>query len=96
MPDIEPSNLTDAREIENIRHESDPPPNQLSCGVMLTLDFVLEHPAMNLLHDEPEKVEFFEEPGLPHAGRFRVLIYYGVVGNQKRYFALKLAAGRRA
>ena len=36
-----------------------------------------------------EKVEFFEKLGLP----LRLIprrIYYGVVGNQKRYFALKL------
>ena len=36
-----------------------------------------------------EKVEFFEKLGLPR----RLIprrIYYGVVGNQKRYFALKL------
>ncbi len=44
---------------------------------------------MNWLPAEPEKVEFFEKLGLP----FRLIprrIYYGVVGNQKRYFALKL------
>ena len=37
----------------------------------------------------PEKVEFFEKLGLP----LRLIprrIYYGVAGNQKRYFALKL------
>ena len=56
---------------------------------LLSLDFVLEHPGMNWLPAEPEKVEFFEEIGLP----LRLIprrIYYGVVGNQKRYFALKL------
>jgi hypothetical protein len=56
---------------------------------LLSLDFVLEHPAMNWLPAAPEKVEFFEKLGLP----LRLLprrIYYGVVGNQKRYFALKL------
>ena len=44
---------------------------------------------MNWLPAEPEKVEFFEKIGLP----LRLLprrIYYGVAGNQKRYFALKL------
>ena len=44
---------------------------------------------MNWLPAEPEKVEFFEKLGLPR----RLIprrIYYGVVGNQKRYFALKL------
>ena len=56
---------------------------------LLSLDFVLEHPAMNWLPAEPEKVEFFEKLGLP----LRLLprrIYCGVAGNQKRYFALKL------
>ena len=56
---------------------------------LLSLDFVLEHPGMNWLPAEAEKVEFFEKLGLPR----RLLprrIYYGVVGNQKRYFALKL------
>jgi hypothetical protein len=56
---------------------------------LLSLDFVLEHPGMPWLPTEPEKVEFFEEIGLP----LRLIprrIYYGVVGNQKRYFALKL------
>ncbi len=56
---------------------------------LLSLDFVLEHPGMNWLPAEPEKVEFFEKLGLSK----RLIprrIYYGVVGNQKRYFALKL------
>ena len=49
---------------------------------------------MNWLPAEQEKVEFFEKLGWPR----RLIprrIYYGVVGNQKRYFALKLplAAG---
>ena len=44
---------------------------------------------MNWLPTEPEKVEFFEKIGLP----LRLIprrIYYGMAGNQKRYFALKL------
>ena len=56
---------------------------------LLSLDFVLEHPGMNWLPAEPEKVEFFEKIGLPR----RLIphrIYYGVGGNQKRYFAIKL------
>ena len=56
---------------------------------LLSLDFVLEHPGMNWLPAEPEKVEFFEKLSLPR----RLIprrIYYGVAGNQKRYFALKL------
>ena len=44
---------------------------------------------MNWLPAEAEKVEFFQKLGLP----LRLIprrIYYGMAGNQKRYFALKL------
>ena len=44
---------------------------------------------MNWLPAEPEKVAFFEKLGLSR----RLIprrIYYGAVGAQKRYFALKL------
>ena len=74
--------------VENIRHRRKAT-NPVVMRRLLSLDFVLEHPGMNWLPAEPEKVEFFEELGLP----LRLLprrIYYGVVGNQKRYFALKL------
>ena len=74
--------------VENIRHRRKAT-NPVVMRRLLSLDFVLEHPGMNWLPDEPEKVEFFEELGLP----LRLLprrIYCGVVGNQKRYFALKL------
>ena len=74
--------------VENIRHR-----RKASTPVvmrrLLSLDFVLEHPGMNWLPAEPEKVEFFEKLGLP----LRLIprrIYYGVAGNQKHYFALKL------
>ena len=56
---------------------------------LLSLDYVLEHPGLNWLPTEPEKVEFFKGMGLPS----RLIprrIYYGAVGAQKRYFALKL------
>ena len=74
--------------VENIRHR-----RKARAGVvmrrLLSLDFVLEHPGMNWLPAEPEKVEFFEGFGLSR----RLIprrIYYGAVGAQKRYFALKL------
>ena len=74
--------------VENIRHR-----RRASTTVvmrrLLSLDFVLEHPGMIWLPAEPEKVEFFEEMGLP----LRLIprrIFYGVAGNRKRYFALKL------
>ena len=74
--------------VENIRHRRQAS-NLVVMRRLLSLDFVLEHPGMNWLPAEPEKVEFFEEIGLP----LRLIprrIYYGVVDNQKRYFALKL------
>ena len=74
--------------VENIRHRRKASKPVLMRR-LLSLDFVLEHPAMNWLPAEPEKVEFFEKLGLP----LRLIprrIYYGVAGNQKRYFALKL------
>ena len=74
--------------VENIRHR-----RRASTTVvmrrLLSLDFVLEHSNMIWLPTEPEKVEFFEEIGLP----LRLIprrIFYGVAGNRKRYFALKL------
>ena len=74
--------------VENIRHRRQAS-NLVVMRRLLSLDFVLEHPGMNWLSAEPEKVEFFEEIGLPR----RLIprrVYYGVAGNQKRYFALKL------
>ena len=74
--------------VENIRHRRKAS-KPVVMRRLLSLDFVLEHPGMNWLPAEPEKVEFFEKLGLPR----RLIprrIYYGVGGNQKRYFALKL------
>ena len=74
--------------VENIRHRRKAS-KPVVMRRLLSLDFVLEHPGMNWLPAEPEKVEFFEKLGLP----LRLIprrIYYGVAGNQKRYFALKL------
>ena len=74
--------------VENIRHRRKARP-PVVMRRLLSLDFVLEHPGMNWLPAEPEKVEFFEGLGLPR----RLIprrIYYGAVGARKRYFALKL------
>ena len=74
--------------VENIRHRRKAG-KPVVMRRLLSLDFVLEHPGMNWLPAEPEKVEFFEKLGLS----LRLIprrIYYGVAGNQKRYFALKL------
>ena len=74
--------------VENIRHRRKARP-PVVIRRLLSLDFVLEHPGMNWLPAEPEKVAFFEKLGLSR----RLIprrIYYGAVGAQKRYFALKL------
>ena len=74
--------------VEDIRHRRNAS-KPVVMRRLLSLDFVLEHPGMNWLPAEPEKVEFFEKIGLSK----RLIprrVYYGVVGNQKRYFALKL------
>ena len=74
--------------VENIRHRRKACP-PVVMRRLLSLDFVLEHPGMNWLPAEPEKVAFFEKLGLSR----RLIprrIYYGAAGAQKRYFALKL------
>ena len=74
--------------VENIRHRRKASPNVVMRR-LLSLDYVLEHPGAGWLPTEPEKVEFFEKLGLSR----RLIprrIYYGALGAQKRYFALKL------
>ena len=74
--------------VENIRHRRKAN-RSVVMRRLLSLDFVLEHPGLNWLPTEGEKVEFIEEIGLPS----RLIprrIYFGAVGAQKRYFALKL------
>ena len=74
--------------VENIRHRRKAR-NSVLMRRLMSLDFVLEHPGLNWLPTEPEKVEFFEGLGV----RSRLLprrIYYGDDGAKKRYFALKL------
>ena len=74
--------------VENIRHRRPARP-PVMMRRLLSLDFILEHPGMNWLPAEPEKVAYFEDLGLSR----RLIprrIYYGSVGAQKRYFALKL------
>ena len=84
-----------ALEIENIRHRRKATVSVLMRR-LLSLDFVLEHPAMNWLPTEGEKVEFIEGLGV-HSNLIPRRIYYGAVRAQKRYFALKLpvAGGAR-
>ena len=74
--------------VENIRHR-----RKANRGVvmrrLLSLDFVLEHPGLNWLPTEGEKVEFIEGLGV-HSNLIPRRIYYGAVRAQRRYFALKL------
>ena len=81
--------------IENIRHRRKATVSVLRRR-LLSLDFVLEHPGMNWLPTEGEKVEFIEGLGV-HSNLIPRRIYYGAVCAQKRYFALKLpvAGGAR-
>ena len=76
MPHIEQGDLPGARSREH-PPPADRPASLVVMRRLLSLDFVLEHPGMNWLHSEPEKVEFFEEIGLPR----RLIprrVYYGV------------------
>ena len=84
-----------ALEIENIRHRRKATVSVLMRR-LLSLDFVLEHPGMNWLPTEGEKVEFIEGLGV-RSNLIPRRIYYGAVRAQKRYFALKLpvAGGAR-
>ena len=87
MPDIEQADLPGFG-IENIRHRRKATVSLLMRR-LLSLDFVLEHPGMNWLPTEGEKVEFIEGLGV-HSNLIPRRIYYGAVRAQKRYFALKL------
>ena len=87
VPDFRQGDLPGARSREH------PPPAKGNRSVvmrrLLSLDFVLEHPGMNWLPTEGEKVEFIEGLGV-HSNLIPRRIYYGAVRAQKRYFALKL------
>ena len=74
--------------VENIRHRREAS-RPLLIRRLLSLDYVIEHPGLNWLPAEHEKVQFLTELGLPR----RLIprrIYYGAVSQRKRYFALKL------
>ena len=74
--------------VENIRHRRQAN-RRVVMRRLLSLDFVLEHPGMNWLPTEGEKVEFIEGLGV-HSNLIPRRIYYGADRAQKRYFALKL------
>ena len=74
--------------VENIRHRRKAN-RSVVMRRLLSLDFVLEHPGLNWLPTEGEKVGFIEGLGV-HSHLIPRRIYYGAVRAQKRYFALKL------
>ena len=74
--------------VENIRHRRKANWSAVMRR-LLSLDFVLEHPGLNWLPTEGEKVEFIEGLGV-HSNLIPRRIYYGAVRAQRRYFALKL------
>ena len=74
--------------VENIRHRR-AASRPLLIRRLLALDYVIEHPGLNWLPVEGEKVQYLTELGLARSLVPR-RIYFGAVGAQKRYFALKL------
>ena len=74
--------------VENIRHRRKAN-RSVVMRRLLSLDVVLEHPGLNWLPTEGEKVAFIEGLGV-HSNLIPRRIYYGAVRAQKRYFALKL------
>ncbi len=74
--------------VENTRHRRKAR-NSVLMRRLLSLDFVLEHPGLNWLPTEAEKVDFFEGLGISSRLVPR-RIYYGYDGAKNRYFALKL------
>ena len=75
--------------VENIRHRRSAT-TTVVMRRLLSLDFVLEHSNMIWLPAEPEKLEFFEEIGLP----LRLIprrIYYGVVGQPQALLCAQTA-----
>ena len=87
MPDIEPRDLPGARGRE---HPSQAKGQQASChAAAVVAGFCAGTSGYELAPRRAGEGRVFEELGLPRRFLPR-RIYYGVVGNQKRYFALKL------
>ena len=74
--------------VENIKHRR-PAARRVLIRRLLSLDYVIEHPGLNWLPKEHEKVQFLIDLGLPRSLVPR-RIYYGALSQRKRYFALKL------
>ena len=74
--------------IENARHRRDAD-DSVMLRWFLSLDYVLEHPELPWLPNEPEKVAFFDSLGIDRK-RIPRRVYQGAMGKQLRYFALKM------
>ena len=68
--------------VENIRHRREVS-RPLLIRRLLALDYVIEHPGLNWLPGEGEKVQYLTELGLARSLVPR-RIYFGAVGAQKR------------
>ena len=77
-----------ALEIPNVRHRRAGDP-AVYLRRLLSLDYVIEHPQLEWLPTEDEKVEFCTHYGVPH-DRLPYRIYSGAAGKVIRYFPLKL------
>ena len=77
-----------ALEIPNVRHRrfADPP---AYLRRLLSLDYVIDHPQLEWLPTEDEKVEFCTHYGVP-LDRLPRRLYTGATGHFLRYFPLKL------
>ena len=80
--------------VPNIRHRRFADPGAY-LRRLLSLDYVLEHPELEWLPTEEEKVWYCEEVGIP-TDCLPMRIYTGAAGSVTRYFPLKLplAGGR--
>ena len=72
---------------EHIRHRRDASPEVLMRR-LLSLDYVIEHPGLQWLATEAEKVAALEALGIEH-GLLPVRLYRGAAGATRRYFPVK-------
>ena len=78
--------------ISNVRYRGDGPEPHAYLRRLLSLDYVIEHPQLEWLPTEAEKVEFCTHYGVPPSLLPRRL-YGGAAGEVIRYFPLKLPIG---
>ena len=74
--------------VPNIRHRKFPDPGAYLRRI-LSLDYVIEHPDLEWLPTEEEKVWYCEDIGIP-TDRLPKRVYTGAAGAVTRYFNLKL------